>query len=161
MLACLTMKEGKLPVRYLGVPLISKTLSVADCTMLMKKISGMIYSWLSKNLSFAGRLQLLSSVLYGMHVYWSSIFIFLKKIIRSAEQKFNQFLWNGNEVCPAKAKVSWELICVPKKEGGLGLKRIEDWNKAAILKHIWNLFTKLGSLWVAWVKMNLLKGRCF
>jgi len=64
-----------------------------------------------------------------------------KKIIRSIEQKFDQFLWNGNEVCPAKAKVSWELICVLKKEGGLGLMRIEDWNKAAILKHIWNLFT--------------------
>jgi hypothetical protein len=23
------------------------------------------------------------------------------------------------------------------------------------------LFTKAGSLWVAWVKMNLIKGRCF
>jgi hypothetical protein len=35
--------------------------------------------------------------------------------------------------------VSRQSICVPKKEGDLGLKRIEDWNKAAILKHnnIW------------------------
>jgi len=35
---------------------------------------------------------------------------------------------------------------VPKEEGGLGLRRIEDWNIAAILKFIWNLYTKAGSL---------------
>jgi hypothetical protein len=45
--------------------------------------------------------------------------------------------------------------------GPTGLKRIEEWKKATILKYIWNLFTKSGSLWVAWVKVNLLKGRGF
>jgi hypothetical protein len=29
------------------------------------------------------------------------------------------------------------------------------------MKHIWNLFTNAGSLRVAWVKVNLLEGRCF
>jgi hypothetical protein len=43
----------------------------------------------------------------------------------------------------------------------LGLKSIEDWNRAAVLRHVWNLFAKAGSLWVAWVRANLLKGRCF
>jgi hypothetical protein len=81
-------------------------------------------------------------------------------VIRSIKQKFNRFLWNGNEVCFAKEKVSWDLICVPKREGGLGLKRLEEWNRAVILKHIWNLFTKSGSLWVAWININLIKERC-
>jgi hypothetical protein len=71
-----------------------------------------------------------------------------KKIIRSIEQKFNRFLWNGSEDCSAKAKVSWDLMC-SKNGGGLELKRIEEWNKAAIMKHIWNLFTKARSVWVA------------
>jgi len=34
------------------------------------------------------------------------------------------------------AKVAWELVCLPKKEGGLGTKRITEWNKIALLKHI-------------------------
>jgi hypothetical protein len=38
---------------------------------------------------------------------------------------------------------------------------MEDWNKAAILKHIWNIFSQAGSLWVAWVKEYILKGRSF
>jgi hypothetical protein len=43
----------------------------------------------------------------------------------------------------------------------LGLKKLEEWNKASILRHVWALFTRSGSLWVAWVKANLIKGRCF
>jgi hypothetical protein len=58
-------------------------------------------------------------------------------------------------------KVSWEQVCLPKQEGGLGLKRVEDWNRAAVVKHIWNLFIQAGSLWVAWVSSELLKGRSF
>jgi hypothetical protein len=71
---------------------------------------------------------------------------YLKKVIRVLEQIFSRFLWNGGSDGPARAKVSWESICVPKEEGGLGLRRIEDWNIAAILKFIWNLYTKAGSL---------------
>jgi hypothetical protein len=46
------MKEGQLPVRYLGVPLISFRLSSPNCGALLNKISGRIDSWLSKNLSY-------------------------------------------------------------------------------------------------------------
>ena len=30
-----------------------------------------------------------------------------------------------------------------------------------MMRHIWSLFAKAGSLWVAWVKENLLKGKSF
>lgn len=65
----LQMKEGSLPIRYLGVPLISSKLSDADCRLLIDRIFGQLDSWTSKNLSFAGRLQLLSSVLYSLRIY--------------------------------------------------------------------------------------------
>jgi len=35
--------------------------------------------------------------------------------------------------------VAWDQVCLPKKEGGLRIKRITEWNKIALLKHIWNL----------------------
>jgi hypothetical protein len=101
----------------------------------------------------------LSLVLYTIQIYWSNIFILPKKVIRLIEQKFNRFLWNGSDACAAKAKVSWDALYVPKTEGDLGLRKLEDWIRTSILKHIWNLFTKAGSLRVAWVKMNSIKGR--
>jgi hypothetical protein len=101
----------------------------------------------------------LSLVLYTIQIYWSNIFILPKKVIRLIEQKFNRFLWNGSDASAAKAKVSWDALYVPKTEGDLGLRKLEDWIRTSILKHIWNLFTKAGSLQVAWVKMNSIKGR--
>jgi hypothetical protein len=157
----LKMCEGKLPVRYLGVPLISSRLRAADCDALLEKITARINSWLSKNLSFAGRLQLVASVLYSVQVYYSSIFILPKKVIRAIEQKFNRFLWNGKDEGIARAKVSWSMLCLPKKEGGLGIKKLVEWNRAAMMRHIWSLFMRAGSLWVAWVHAVLLKGRSF
>jgi hypothetical protein len=160
MLEFLQMSEGFLPVQYLGIPLISKRLSTADCEALLAKITARIDSWLVRHLSFAGRLQLISSVLFSLQVFWARVFILPKKIIRLLEQKFNRFLWCGGD-SNAKAKVAWEKVCVPKREGGLGLKRLEIWNQAAMLNHIWNLFVQAGSLWVAWVEANWLKGKSF
>lgn len=59
------------------------------------------------------------------------------------------------------AKISWDSCCTPKESGGLGLRRLADWNKVLGLKLIWLLFSSAGSLWVSWVKANLLQGRNF
>jgi hypothetical protein len=53
------------------------------------------------------------------------------------------------------------MLCLPKEEGGLGIKKLEEWNRATMMRHIWNLFVNSGSLWVAWVHTVLLKGRSF
>jgi hypothetical protein len=45
LLECLNMKEWKLPVKYLGLPLISKRLSTADFAILLEKISGRILGY--------------------------------------------------------------------------------------------------------------------
>jgi hypothetical protein len=159
-LEVLQMAEGTLPVRYLGVPLISKRLSKADCEGLVAKFTSRMDSWCAKHLSFAGRLQLISSVLFSLQVFWSNVFILPKAVTRLLEQKLNSFLWCGKDE-PAKAKLSWSKVCLPKKEGGLGLKRLEVWNKSATLRHIWNIFAQSGSIWFAWVKQTGLRGVVF
>ena len=57
---------GILPFRYLGVPLSSKRLSIADCEQLADKMTNRIKSWQAKHLSYAARLQLINSVLMGI-----------------------------------------------------------------------------------------------
>ena len=58
------------------------------------------------------------------------------------------FLWSGSDMRTNGAKVAWDQVCLPKKEGGLGIKRITEWNKIALLKHIWNLCNDSdGSIW--------------
>lgn len=62
------MKE-KLPVRYLGVPLVVKSLTMGDCTVLNENVKKRIDDWRNKTLFFAGRLQLIASVLQSLHIY--------------------------------------------------------------------------------------------
>jgi hypothetical protein len=53
------------------------------------------------------------------------------------------------------------IIYIFRNLGGLGLKKIEEWTKASMMQHIWPLFARSVSIWVAWIKENLLKGRSF
>lgn len=55
------------------------------------------------------------------------------------------------------AKVQWLDVCLPKVEGGLGLKQVSQWNKAVIMKLIWLLLVDAGLLAIAWVKAYVSK----
>ncbi|KAL2251922.1 UNVERIFIED_CONTAM: putative ribonuclease H protein [Sesamum indicum] len=55
LLAILGFQEGHLPMRYLGLPLISSRLSIADCQPLLSKIDTRINGWEELALSYAGR----------------------------------------------------------------------------------------------------------
>ncbi|KAJ0931049.1 putative RNA-directed DNA polymerase [Helianthus annuus] len=153
--------EGVLPVRYLGVPLISSRLIYSDCKKLVDNLESRITDWKAKSLSFAGCLQLIRSVLSAMHVYWSSVFILPKRIIHDLEDRMRRFLWaQGNNIM-GKAKVKWSHVYLPKEEGGLGIRRISDMNNALMVAHIWSLLTHRESLWVKWVHSYLIRDRSF
>ncbi|GJT97230.1 RNA-directed DNA polymerase, eukaryota, reverse transcriptase zinc-binding domain protein [Tanacetum coccineum] len=55
MLQVLPLKCGKLPMKYLGVPLLAKRLRVKDCVSLIENVENMISCWRNKLLSYAGR----------------------------------------------------------------------------------------------------------
>ena len=40
-----------------------------------------------------------------------------------------------------KAKVAWDSICKPQREGGLGIRRLADFNIALMTTHIWSILT--------------------
>lgn len=107
LIECLQIREGHLPIRYLGVPLITRKLMFADCGgILIDKISGKIDSWLANKFSFADRLQLahFGSALQHVQSFWSGIFILSKKVGKILEHKFNWYLWSGSNTIRVRAK---------------------------------------------------------
>nr|GEX62827.1 hypothetical protein [Tanacetum cinerariifolium] len=60
---------GKLPMKYLGVPLLAKCLGNADCKVLIDKVDAKVVDRKNKCLSHAGRGQLISFVLSAMQIY--------------------------------------------------------------------------------------------
>ncbi|GJX80945.1 putative reverse transcriptase domain, reverse transcriptase zinc-binding domain protein [Tanacetum coccineum] len=119
-LQVLLFEEGRLPVKYLGVPLVSSRLIFRDCKELVEKVQNRINDWKNKPLSAVGRLQLIKSVISSMYIYWAS----------------------------GRAKVSWDLVCRPRKEGGLEIRRLDLFNKALMVTHIWNIISFKESLWL-------------
>lgn len=141
---------GAFPVRYLGLPLMSRKLRINEYAPLLEKIKNRFRAWAVQSLSFAGRTQLIASVIYGTVNFWISTFMLPKGCIKMIESLCSCFLWSGNIENHKKAKVAWSTVCLPKVEGGLGLRSFSDWNKTLCLRLIWLLFSKSGSLWVAW-----------
>nr|GEV86782.1 hypothetical protein [Tanacetum cinerariifolium] len=157
----LPFEESRLSVKYLGVSLVSSRLVYKDCKDLIEKVQSHITNWKNKSLSEAGRLQLIQSVIGSMHVYWASVFILPSHILLNIEQLMRSFLWCQGPMVKGKAKVAWEVVCLPKNKGGLALRRLDCFNKAIMISHIWNLLSLKESLWVKWIHVYKLKGRSF
>ncbi|GJR20775.1 hypothetical protein Tco_0969302 [Tanacetum coccineum] len=113
-LQVLPFEEGKLPVKYLGVPLVSSRLMIRDCNELIDRVQIRIQDWKNKSLSIAGRLQLIQSVLGSMHIYWASVFILPSRVLLNIEQLMRNFLWCHGNGGKGKSKVAWEVVCLPK-----------------------------------------------
>ncbi|GJS42362.1 hypothetical protein Tco_0567405, partial [Tanacetum coccineum] len=82
----LPFEEGRLPVKYLGVPLVSSRLMVRDCKELVEKVQSRVQDWKNKSLSIAGRLQLIRSVIGSMHIFWASVFVIPTRVLLDIEQ---------------------------------------------------------------------------
>lgn len=60
-----------------------------------------------------------------------------------------------------KAKVSWSDVCLPKQEGGLGLRSLKDVNNVMCLKLIWRLSSNRSFLWVKCIHCYLIRKGSF
>lgn len=156
----LPISGGELPVRYLGVPLITTRLHAYDCKVLIDKITNRVQSWSNRLLTYVGRAQLITSVLFSTQIYWSSIFILPQKVLKSIEAILRTFFWTGPDLKKSGAKVKWSNVCAPKKEGGLRFRSLKYWNRAAMSKLLWAIASKADTLWIRWIHTYLFKDQC-
>ncbi|GKB85769.1 RNA-directed DNA polymerase, eukaryota, reverse transcriptase zinc-binding domain protein, partial [Tanacetum coccineum] len=160
-LQIMPFEEGLLPIKYLGVPLVPSRFMYKDCKELIEKVVGRINDWKNKFLSIAGRLQLVQSVIVSMHVHWASVFVLPTRVLLDIEQLMRGFLWCQGSMHKGKAKVAWDVVCLLKDEGGLGVKHLDLFKKALMTSHVWKLLLRNDSLWVKWIHMYKIKDRRF
>lgn len=150
-------KLSRMPFHYLGVPISMKRLNKDDESKLIEKMTSRIRTWSTRNLSYAGRIMLINSVLMAIQTYWSQIVVLPNKIFKSIINVCRAFLWKSKADFAGLGAIAWEHICYPKKAGGLGLRNLRCWNKAVMLKHVWALDQKKESLWLQWIHHVYLK----
>ena len=65
-----------------------------------------------------------------------------KSVINSICMEIRKFLWQGGKVQKKKFHlVKWDIVKRPKSKGRLGIRDLEQMNKALGAKLIWRLVT--------------------
>ena len=101
--------------------MVSRKLYKDDCKILIECVRKRINDWRNKCLSYAGRLQLISSILSSLQVYWASIFLLPVNVCDNIDRMLKSFLWAGSDVDSGITSVSCKDIFMPKNQGGLVL----------------------------------------
>ncbi|KAI5447067.1 hypothetical protein KIW84_014786 [Lathyrus oleraceus] len=118
--------EGPLPFRYLGVSLTSKKLSIINVSLLLIKLLLGLDTGSAKLLRFAGKSQLIKSVLFDVINFWMQCIPLPKKIIQNIEVVCRSFLWTRGETISRKSHVAWHNVCTPKNQRGLNIISIKE-----------------------------------
>ncbi|XP_058726223.1 uncharacterized protein LOC131597549 [Vicia villosa] len=75
-----------------------------------------------------------------------------KKIIKDIIKIQSNFLWGGVEDKRNIHWASWDTVCLPIEKGGLGVRRIGDFNVALLCKWKWRILEQTRALWYGVLK---------
>lgn len=111
-----------------------------------QKVKQRIGSWQKKPLSRAGKETLLKSVAQSLPTYTMSVYQLPNSLCDTLQKVMNKYLREGSGNSGGLHWLSWDRLAVPKGQGGLGVKRLKDFNQALLAKQSWRLLTDPKSL---------------
>lgn len=109
-------------LRYLGYRLKPHGYNIADQIWLITKLEKRLHIWYHKCLSRADQLVLIKVVLEATSVYKMSLAWIPRGILNRIQNLCSRFLWKGNQPRRIFASERWDLLSIPKKWGGWGIK---------------------------------------
>ncbi|KAL6339446.1 hypothetical protein AAG906_032981 [Vitis piasezkii] len=112
-----------------------------------EKVRRRLALWKRQYLSKGGRITLIKSTLASIPLYQMSVFRMPKSVARRLEKLQRDFLWGGANGGNKAHLVKWEVVCVDKEKGGLGLRKLVCLNKALLGKWIWRFARAKEELW--------------
>ena len=135
------------PFKYLGLPVGGCHKKEAFWDGVVEKIKERLGRWKGRFISMAGRICLIKSVLSVIPLFYMSLFkipaIVMKKIVKIQRN----FLWGWRSGGRKIVWASWEKVCKPRGNGGLGVINIKFFNIALLGKWIWRLDFSKGGMW--------------
>ena len=142
---------------YLGIPSMVGRSKKKVVEYVKHRVWNCIQNWGVKKLSRARKEVLLKTVAQAMPNYTMSVFLSPLGVCHEIENMFNSLWWKntGNEG-KGISWMRWERICKPKSVGGLGFKKLHEFNLALLRKHGWKFLIDPMSL-----VSQVYRARCF
>nr|XP_027088507.1 uncharacterized protein LOC113709854 [Coffea arabica] len=144
------------PFTYLGAPIYKGRRCGILFDGIVSKMRSRLEHWSTKLLSFGGKLVLARHVLASLPMYLLQVLDPPKAVLTRLGVLCNSFLWDQN----GKRRIhwsSWDNLCFPVDEGGLGFRSFRDMARAFSAKLWWRF--RLGtSVWAEFMHAKYVNG---
>ena len=101
-------------------------------------------------MSYGGKHSWLNATVTSLLIYAMCTLKFPPKLIEMLDKIRRRCLWTKKseqgEKCNSLA--AWEMVCKPKKHGGLGVINIKLQNEALLMKFLHKFYNKMDIPWV-------------
>ena len=129
-------KVGALPTTYLGLPLGAAHNSVVVWAKVEERFRKRLGIWKRQYISEGGRLTLVKSTLASLPIYFMSLFRMPRRVRLRLEKIQRDFLWGGGALENKPHLVKWDIVCLNKRKGGVGVRHLNSLNKALLCNWI-------------------------
>ncbi|XP_071906094.1 uncharacterized protein [Coffea arabica] len=119
-------RHGALALSYLGCNLYAGRRKKVYFQFLIDKFITKLAGWQKKLLSQGGRLILIKHVLSAIPTHVLAIMDPPSGVLKELEQIMANFFWGLTELGPKHHWRSWEKLCFPVEEDGLGIRFFKD-----------------------------------
>ena len=140
---------GEMSFTYLGLPLGTTRPTVRELMPLVDRIERRL-TGIAIQLSYGERVQLINSALSSLLSFAMCVLKLPLKLIDIFDRARRHCLWRKEVDRDAKTHslAAWEMVCRPKKKGGLGILNLQIQNKALLLKYLHKFIHKQDVPWV-------------
>jgi len=143
----LGFQRDSLPSKYSRIPLTARPMHKSIWEPVLNKMQDKVKNWTFRALNLAGRLVPTKDVLQSIPDYMLSALLAPKGVLEQTRDIQRDFLWGKEETRNKWALVSWDKVCKPKSQGGLGLDDQEILCKALGAKIWWKWVQEPKAQW--------------
>jgi mannosylglycoprotein endo-beta-mannosidase len=119
---------------YLGVPALSKAPRRSDFQYLVEKVKVKLAGWKAQQLSLAGRITLVKSVIQAIPIYPMLSMKVPIWCLNEIQKIQRSFIWGDSDNKRHTHMVGWNIMTLSKQSGGMGFKNLQMMNEACLLK---------------------------
>ena len=119
---------------YLGLPSLIGRSKKNTFRALKEKLAKKLSGWKEKMPSQAGKEILIKAVAQAIPTYTMSVFKPPNTLCDELTSMVRSFWWGQSNGRQKMAWLSWEKMCTPKKDGGLGFQDLKTFNLALLSK---------------------------